>query len=671
MDFAFQRLCQVDARRLLLILGTIVSTVVVFQYFELPSANYILSPVPAGKILILASTGNDTHMSNSKSTDSHVATVVANNTNIFYLGEEYGYEDTTKGVDGVYDLASYNDGAVNSSFAVHEKRNLHNFKFGSDVAPKKNSTRMIEGAESTDNISTIERAAKVKALGNNSVLEYDGNLSTSSVVGKVQNGTSSASLSFVSPNVPLSGMDVDADSKTSVLYVAVNISLVSNSEQPGQTQLKDKNSEPLKTVSIPLNNNSRKLINSTRRRGRKKPTSISQMYSLLLNGLIASASVKRRWSSIRERQLLSAKLHILNAPVARKTPGLHASLFRNVSMFMRSYDLMEHILKVYIYKEGEKPIFHQPQLRGIYASEGWFMELMEGNKQFVVRNPSKAHLFYLPFSSKMLRVAYAQSLPNHRELEEYLKNYVVLIAEKYIFWNRTGGMDHFFVACHDWAPQVTRSIMQNCIRVLCNANVAKGFNIGKDTALPVTYVRDEEDPQKDLQGKSPSQRPILAFFAGSMHGYVRPILLQYWENKEPDMKISGPMPRDSRGKKIYREHMSSSKYCICARGYEVHTPRVVEAIFSGCVPVIISDNYVPPFFEVLDWEAFSVFILEKDIPNLRNRLLSISEEKYLAMQLRVNMVQQHFLWHKKPMKYDLFHMILHSVWYSRVLQIKT
>lgn len=212
--------------------------------------------------------------------------------------------------------------------------------------------------------------------------------------------------------------------------------------------------------------------------------------------------------------------------------------------------------------------------------------------------------------------------------------------------------------------------MSKCIRALCNSNVAKGFKIGKDVTLPVTAIRSAENPIKDLGGKPPSKRPLLAFFAGSMHGYLRPILLHHWENKEPDMKIVGSMPRDLKGKETYRENMRSSKYCICAKGYEVHTPRVVEAIFYECVPVIISDNYVPPFFEVLNWEAFSVFVLEKDIPNLRNILLSISDEKYIEMQKRVKMVQRHFLWHKKPVKYDLFHMILHSVWYNRISQVK-
>lgn len=256
-----------------------------------------------------------------------------------------------------------------------------------------------------------------------------------------------------------------------------------------------------------------------------------------------------------------------------------------------------------------------------------------------------------------------------RRMEQYLERYVELIAKKYRFWNRTEGADHFFVACHDWASRITRRLMQNCIRSLCNANIAQGFKIGKDTTLPVTYVHSMMDPVRGIGEKPPSERPILAFFAGGLHGYLREILLKHWQNKIPDMKILGPMPRDLEGKRTYREYMKSSKYCICARGYEVHTPRIVEAIMFECVPVIVSGNYVPPFFEVLKWEEFALFVEEKDIPHLRNILLSVTEEKYQKLQLGVKKVQKHFQWHKSPVKYDLFHMILHSVWYTRVSQI--
>ncbi|XXG57410.1 hypothetical protein AAC387_Pa03g4567 [Persea americana] len=195
----------------------------------------------------------------------------------------------------------------------------------------------------------------------------------------------------------------------------------------------------------------------------------------------------------------------------------------------------------------------------------------------------------------------------------------------------------------------------------------------KDVSLPATRVRtwQIQNPLKDLGGKPASERPTLAFFAGNMHGKIRRILLQYWENKDPNMKIFGPMPLGADGKIAYINYMKTSKYCICPRGYSVYSPRVVEAIYYECVPVIISDDYVPPFFEVLNWETFSVFVAEKDIPTLKDILLSIPEERYLTIHLTVKKVQQHFLWHSKPVKYDIFHMILHSIWFNRLHQLRT
>ncbi|KAK6126877.1 hypothetical protein DH2020_039372 [Rehmannia glutinosa] len=358
-----------------------------------------------------------------------------------------------------------------------------------------------------------------------------------------------------------------------------------------------------------------------RKRG-GKAMSITKMNSLLLNSSLEKKSKRPRWSSRGDQALRDAKFQIQNAPIQRNISEVHASLFRNYSMFRRSYELMESTLKVYVYREGEKPIFHLPYLRGIYASEGCSVKL---------RNELNGSGF-----------------GNQKDVEYYLKNYTDIIATKYRFWNRRGGQDHFFVACHDWALRASRKISGNCIRVLCNSNIARGFKIGQDVSLPVTYVRSAENPVKDIGGNPPSNRPILAFFAGGMHGYVRPILLHYWHNIEPDMKIIGPMPRDVEGKARYREFMKSSKYCICAKGYEVHTPRVVESIYYECVPVIISDNYVPPLFDVLNWESFALFILEDDIPNLRDILLSVPEDRYMMMHRRLKIAQRYFLWHKAP-----------------------
>ncbi|XP_076961127.1 putative glycosyltransferase At3g07620 [Bidens hawaiensis] len=399
---------------------------------------------------------------------------------------------------------------------------------------------------------------------------------------------------------------------------------------------------------------------------------ISEMHDMLVHNRASSFSMKPRWSSSVDQELLDAKFQIENTHFNENDPELHPPLFVNVSRFKRSYELMEKILKVYIYKEGSKPIFHQPQavLKGIYASEGWFMKHMKASPHFVTKSPKQAHLFYLPFSSRMLEEkVYVPDSHTHKNIIQYLKNYLDLIVGKYNFWNRTGGSDHFFVACHDWTPSITKKHMDTCIRAMCNSDVKnEGFKIGKDVALPETLVSSPKNPLREFGGKSASQRTTLAFFAGRMHGDVRPILLKHWENKDPEMKIFGKLPK-SKHNRNYIEHMRSSKYCICAKGYEVNSPRVVEALLYDCVPVIISDNFVPPFFEVLNWESFAVFVKEKDIPDLKNILVSIPETRYLVMQERVKKVQQHFFWHVNPVKYDIFHMILHSIWYNRVFRV--
>lgn len=84
---------------------------------------------------------------------------------------------------------------------------------------------------------------------------------------------------------------------------------------------------------------------------------------------------------------------------------------------------MERTLKIYIYKEGKKPIFHLPILKGLYASEGWFMKLVQGNRRFLVKDPRKAHLFYMPFSSRMLEYTlYVRNSHNRINLRLYMKS---------------------------------------------------------------------------------------------------------------------------------------------------------------------------------------------------------------------------------------------------------
>ncbi|KAI4316111.1 hypothetical protein L6164_024124 [Bauhinia variegata] len=595
MDRGFRFLCLAETRRSLLVLGITFTLVVVVLNSELPYSKVLSSLFfSVGKI---SSFPAQTSSVNSKLEGNSTQPYGSNSAHAF---DEIASSPETSQLD------------LNRSSMVRYSRDSITAP-ASEPAPEK--VRKPEQAALVRNFTTKEDTSPAKTV------QMEDNDLTSP-------GIAPSSVAPL-PVVPLPNR-TSLDSETNSTIPA--ISVLSNATPLNS----DKTDMPR-----PLEGNYSRFSNAKPIKGkmsRKAPSKVitfSEMNVLLQQNHAPSQAVKPRRSSAVDQEILHAKSEIENAPIITDDSRLYSPLYRNVSMFKRSYELMEKMLKVYIYQDGDNRFFHQYLLDGIYASEGWFMKILEASKQFVTKNPGKAHLFYIPFSSRLLQqTLYVRNSHKRSNLIEYMKNYVDMIAGKYPFWNRTDGADHFVVACHDWAPAETRGRMLNCIRALCNADIEVGFKIGKDVSLPETYVVSAENPLKNVGGNPPSQRPILAFFAGGLHGYFRPILLNYWENKDPDMKITGPLPH-VRGNANYLQLMKSSKYCICARGHEVNSPRVVEAIFLECIPVIISDNFIPPFFEVLNWESFAVFVLEKDIPKLKDILLSISEEKYLEMHKRV------------------------------------
>ncbi|XP_013626452.1 PREDICTED: probable glycosyltransferase At5g03795 [Brassica oleracea var. oleracea] len=340
-------------------------------------------------------------------------------------------------------------------------------------------------------------------------------------------------------------------------------------------------------------------------------------------------------------------------------------MYWNAKVFHRSYLEMEKQFKIFVYKEGEPPLFHDGPCKSIYSMEGNFIYEMERDTHFRTNNPDKAHAFYLPLSVvKMVRYVYQRDSHDFGPIRRTVRDYIDLVSDRYPYWNRSIGADHFILSCHDWGPEASFShphLGQNSIRALCNANTSERFKPRKDVSIPEINLRTGS--LKGLVGgPSPSVRPILAFFAGGVHGPVRPVLLQHWENKDNDIRVHKYLPKGTS----YPDMMRSSKFCLCPSGYEVASPRIVEALYSGCVPVLINSGYVPPFSDVLNWRSFSVIVSVEDIPKLKTILTSISPRQYLKMYRRVLKVRRHFEVNSPAKRFDVFHMILHSIWVRRL-----
>ena len=220
---------------------------------------------------------------------------------------------------------------------------------------------------------------------------------------------------------------------------------------------------------------------------------------------------------------------------------------------------MESLLKVYIYKEGEKPIFHDPELLGIYSSEGWFMKHMQESTRFLVDDPSKAHLFYMPFGSHHLQQKlYLPNSHSHDNLVEFLQNYVFQIAAKYPFWNRTDGSDHFSVSCHDWV--LTCSLVTIiCLYHYCQSSYYYYY---------LLFTVDTRDMESDGDVRKSSlqcghdrrlHRGEGCFSPGNKRPKCRKSDEEFWRKtgeeayvssflRRPDARLSPPQSRPSLGK---------------------------------------------------------------------------------------------------------------------------
>ncbi|KAK4746546.1 hypothetical protein SAY87_012858 [Trapa incisa] len=303
--------------------------------------------------------------------------------------------------------------------------------------------------------------------------------------------------------------------------------------------------------------------------------------------------------------------------------GNNTDVFHNRHTFLEDYEQMNKSFKIYVYPHRKsdpfknilEPVDFKPG--GNYASESYFKKVLF-NSHFITKNPSRADLFFMPFSITRLR---HDPRIGVRGVRDFVRDYVYNISHEYPYWNRTGGTDHFYVACHS----IGRSAMEkaewvkwNAIQVVCSSSYfLAGYLAHKDASLPQVWPREGDPPNL-----TSSKRNKLAFFAGGINSPVREKLLQVWGN---DTEI---FAHYGRLKTPYGNELLGSKFCLHVKGYEVNTARIADSLYYGCVPVIIANHYDLPFTDVLNWKSFSIVVATLDIPLLKRILKGVDHGEY-------------------------------------------
>ena len=81
----------------------------------------------------------------------------------------------------------------------------------------------------------------------------------------------------------------------------------------------------------------------------------------------------------------------------------------------------------------------------------------------------------------------------------------------------------------------------------------------------------------------------------------------------------GYAKRDKRVIFVVLRALKTTKFCLCPRGNKAWSPRLMDAVWFGCIPVVIADHYVLPLGSLVDWESIAVTVAEKQVRGERKR----------------------------------------------------
>lgn len=182
-------------------------------------------------------------------------------------------------------------------------------------------------------------------------------------------------------------------------------------------------------------------------------------------------------------------------------------------------------------------------------------------------------------------------------------------------FNRRSGMDHIFVFSDQgfivnfthtfpsWRDVIPHSIFATTEAFTPGCGPSC-YSPWKDFVIPghldldrLTAIRKENRPS--------DERGFLFNFHGRMpanHDYyenntVRSALMQFAPLL--DVSVGGFVEE-------YFEIMGDSHFCIVPEGTSSWTNHLYESFFAGCIPLILSDRFVLPFQDLIDWPGLSI-----------------------------------------------------------------
>nr|GEV81876.1 probable glucuronoxylan glucuronosyltransferase IRX7 [Tanacetum cinerariifolium] len=135
------------------------------------------------------------------------------------------------------------------------------------------------------------------------------------------------------------------------------------------------------------------------------------------------------------------------------------------------------------------------------------------------------------------------------------------------------------------------------------------------------YVSPDKVKSVLLKAPVNGRRDIFVFFRGKMEVHPKNVSGRFY-SKRVRTKIWRKYANNKRfylkRRRFtgYHSEIARSTFCLCPLGWAPWSPRLVESIALGCVPVIIADGIHLPFESTIPWTDISLIVAEKDVTHL-------------------------------------------------------
>ncbi|KAE8037732.1 hypothetical protein FH972_010297 [Carpinus fangiana] len=246
-------------------------------------------------------------------------------------------------------------------------------------------------------------------------------------------------------------------------------------------------------------------------------------------------------------------------------------------------------------------------------------------------DPYEADFFYVPVYVSC-NFSTVNGFPAIGHARSLISSAVRLISSEYPFWNRTRGSDHVFVASHDYGA---------CFHAMEDMAIADGIPVYlKKSIILQTFGVKYKHPCQDAENvlippyippdsvqtalenyPVNGRRDIFVFFRGKMEVHPKNVSGRFYSKRvrtEIWRKYNGDRRFYLRRHRFagYQSEIARSVFCLCPLGWAPWSPRLVESVVLGCVPVIIANGIRLPFSSAVNWTEISLTVAEEDVEKL-------------------------------------------------------